>query len=100
MEKGLYQKHRDATLQARDYRQRAEGEASPVTAHDQNIAAIMAEREAAETAEVIERIESARLNARSLIQDLEKIRHRSPHLTLALRHAEDAESRLIRLLGQ
>lgn len=99
MQKGLLQRHREATLAAREYRNRQDAAPNPHTAHDENIAAIMSEREAGDIAEAIEAVEAVRMHCGDLIRDLGKIRLRSPHITLALRHLEDAESRLIRELG-
>jgi len=97
--KSLYERLRETEHTASDRRKMAAACSDPRTRHEIEVSALAAEKEAATISEIIAGVESLVMTARTFISALRGT-FPSANITLALRHAEDAESRLIRELGQ
>lgn len=97
--KPLYQRLAEARESARNSRQLAEATPAPVTHHELETSARAADAEAANMAAAIEEAETLLMKLREILKAAAQVKHRGPHLTLAFRHLEDAESRLVRELG-
>jgi hypothetical protein len=95
---GLLHEQRQATLAAARHREHADGLTNPREAEVERLAANQEERRAADLAARIERVEAVRIECGSLAARLRQIEP-SADVMLALHHVEDAESRLIRELG-
>lgn len=95
---GLLHEQRQATLAAARHRELADGLSNPREAEVERLAANQEERRAADLAARIERVEAVRIECGSLAARLRQLAP-SADVMLALRHVEDAESRLIRELG-
>lgn len=95
---GLLDQQRQATLAASRHRELAASCGNPREAAIQNSAANTEAIRAADLADRIEIIEAIRIDCGSLAARLRQLTP-SAHTQLALRHVEDAESRIIRELG-
>lgn len=98
--KSLNQRLRAAGRAAANHRMMAAECSDPQTRHEIEVSALAAEKEAAAISEAIEEVESLIFITRTLISSLRNSHYKASNINLALLHAEDAESRLIRELGQ
>lgn len=97
--KPLYQRLAEARECARHSRQLAESTPEPMTRHEMETSVRAADAETANVAAAIEEVEALLMKLREILKSAAQVKPRGPHLTLAFRHLEDAESRLVRELG-
>lgn len=95
----LYQRLAAARNSAGTARAMARDCADPRQRHELECSARAADAEADNLAAAIAEIEALLTKLRAALREAETLKFRGAHTTLAIRHMEDAESRLQRELG-